>query len=374
MFDFGLGEDLELIVETARSFAQDELYPQLREHEGARAVLPAIRETFSEIGLAGLELPESLAGAELGAVARVLVNEELAAGDAGAALALDPLGPALYPLSEVGGEEALREFALPLLELAGARAVLVDDADADLEFGNAVSGCVPWVPSDRVDLLVITHGDEVFVVREGIELTELRGSGLRAAGASELRLDAAPIAARYCDREGAARARARARLYMASLLVGVMRKAADASLEYALDREAFGKPIAHHQGLTFLIMDMRAAVDGARLLLREAAWRVDRGIECESAAAAAFAEAVDASVLVGPNGVQILGGHGFMQDYPLEKYMRECRVLGLVLGGVDAAVEEAGQALCAAPAAISLSHVEEVEEVEGVEGSGGRTG
>jgi alkylation response protein AidB-like acyl-CoA dehydrogenase len=145
---------------------------------------------------------------------------------------------------------------------------------------------------------------------------------------------------------------------MASLLVGVMRQAAEFSREYALEREAFGRPIAHHQGLAFLITDMRAAVDGARLLLHEAAWRADRGVGCEAAAAAAFAEAVDASLLVGPNGVQILGGHGFVQDYPVEKYMRESRALGLTLGGVDAAREEAGRALCASPSGVSLSHVE----------------
>jgi alkylation response protein AidB-like acyl-CoA dehydrogenase len=358
MFDFELGDDLELIVETTRSFAQDELFPKLREHEGARAVEPAIRKTFEEIGLVGLELPESLGGAGLGAQARALVNEELAAGDAGAALALDPLGPALYPLLEIGGEDALQEFALPLLELDGARALLVVEADAELEVGNEVSARVPWVPSDRVDLLVILYGDEALVVREGIELEELRGGGLRAAGASELRVKAAPVVARWSDPPGATRARARARLYMASLLVGVMRQAAELSRVYAMEREAFGRPIAHHQGLTFLITDMRAAVDGARLLLHEAAWRVDRGVDCEAAAAAAFAEAVEASVLVGPNGVQILGGHGFVQDYPLEKCMRESRALGLVLGGLDAALEDAGRALLTAPAGVPLSYVE----------------
>jgi alkylation response protein AidB-like acyl-CoA dehydrogenase len=358
MFDFELGEDLELIAETAKSFAQDELLPKLREHEAARAVEPAIRKTFADMGLAGLELPESLEGAGLGALARAIVNEELAAGDAGAALALDPLGPALYPLLELGGEAGLQQFALPLLEAEGSRAVLVSDADAELEIGDTVSGRVPWVPSDRVDLLVILRGHDAVVVRDGIELEQLRGGGLRAAGASELRLAAAPIAARWSDPPGAARAKARARLYMASLLVGVMRQAAEFSREYAIDREAFGRPIAHHQGLAFLITDMRAAVDGARLLLHEAAWRVDNGVECEAAAAAAFVEAVDASLLVGPNGVQILGAHGFVQDYPVEKYMRESRILGLVLGGGDAAREEAGQALCASSSGVLLSHLE----------------
>ena len=127
MFDFELGDDLELVVETARSFATDELLPALREHEQQRAIGPAIRKTWREMGLAGLELPESLGGAGLGALARALVNEEIAAGDAGAALALDPLGPALYPLAEVGGEAALETFARPLLEADESRAVLVDD-------------------------------------------------------------------------------------------------------------------------------------------------------------------------------------------------------------------------------------------------------
>ena len=124
-----------------------------------------------------------------------------------------------------------------------------------------------------------------------------------------------------------------------------------------MEREAFGRPIAHHQGLTFLITDMRSAVDGARLLLHEAAWRVDRSLECAAAAAAAFAEAVDASLLVGPNGVQILGGHGFVQDHPVEKYMREIRMLGLALGGVDAAREDAGRALVGESGSVTLSHV-----------------
>jgi alkylation response protein AidB-like acyl-CoA dehydrogenase len=137
-----------------------------------------------------------------------------------------------------------------------------------------------------------------------------------------------------------------------------MHQAAEFSRQYALEREAFGKPIAHHQALAFLITDMRAAVDGARLLLHEAAWRIDEGIDCEAAAGIAFAEAVEASLFVGPNGVQILGGHGFMQDYPVEKYMREARMLGLTLGGIDAARTDAEKLLDNAEPPLLLSHVE----------------
>jgi alkylation response protein AidB-like acyl-CoA dehydrogenase len=316
------------------------------------------------MGLAGLELPEAHGGAGLGAVARAVVNEELGAGDAGAAISLDPLGPGLYPLLEAGGDPALTSLVLPLLETPGARCVLVDEADASLTIEENVSGVVPWVPSDRIDLLVLLHGDEVLVVREGVETTPLRGSGLRAAGASELRLDAAPIVARYSGGAALARARARARIYTASLLLGVLRQAAEFSRGYALEREAFGKPIAHHQGLAFLITDMHTAVDGARLLLHEAAWRIDRGLPCEAEAAAAFAEAVEASLLVGPNGVQILGGHGFMQDHPVEKYMRESRILGLAHGGIDAAREVSGNRIVAREGSVPISYVIDGSENE----------
>jgi alkylation response protein AidB-like acyl-CoA dehydrogenase len=100
-----------------------------------------------------------------------------------------------------------------------------------------------------------------------------------------------------------------------------------------------------------LITDMQMALDGARLLVHEAAWRVDQRLPCAGVAAAAFAQCIEASRLIGPAGVQILGGHGFMADYPMEKAMRESRALGLWLGGFDAAIELAGRELCDAPGA-----------------------
>jgi alkylation response protein AidB-like acyl-CoA dehydrogenase len=99
---------------------------------------------------------------------------------------------------------------------------------------------------------------------------------------------------------------------------------------------------------------MQMALDGARLLVHEAAWRVDAGLPCEAEAAAAFAQCIEAQRQIGPAGVQILGGHGFMADYPMEKAMRESRALGLWLGGFDRAVEDAGRVLCDAPDPFAL--------------------
>jgi alkylation response protein AidB-like acyl-CoA dehydrogenase len=359
MFDFGLDAELELIARTSADFAAAELAPRMREAEAARFVSGAVAKRFAETGLAGLELAEAQGGAGQGALARALVNEELGAADPGAALALDPMGLALYAVREVAGEEAVRTHLAPLLGAEGARAVLVFEADAALsEAAGRVLGTVPWVPADRIDLLVLLGGERVSVLRDGLSRTPLRGAGLRAAGASELRLAGARVVASWRNASGAARALAHARLYLGSLLLGVLREAAEFSRRYAMQRVAFGRPIAHHQALAFLIVDMRAAVDGARLLLHEAAWHADRGLPFETLAAAAFAEAIEASTFVGPNGIQILGGHGFMQDYPVEKYAREARALGLLLGGVDLAREHAGRALAACTPPLALSSVE----------------
>jgi acyl-CoA dehydrogenase len=346
VFDLDPGDELALIAETARKFAHEELRPRLREAETARSVAEGVRKAFAAIGLGALELPESQGGAGQSALARVIVNEELAAADAGAALALDPFGPALYGVLEAEDDALLGEF-LGALAAPHSRAAWIDGAHAPVAAtGTRVDAELAWWPADRVDAVVVLAREDVVLAREEIGVSRLPGAGLRAAGACSLRLAAAPIAARAPIGRGALRARARARLYAASLLLGVLRDACDFSRSYALERRAFGRPIAHHQALAFLITDMQIALDGARLLVHEAAWRADAGLPCAGEAAAAFAQCIEASRLIGPSGVQILGGHGFMADYPVEKAMREARALALWLGGYDAAVEESGRILC----------------------------
>jgi alkylation response protein AidB-like acyl-CoA dehydrogenase len=361
MFDLDPGDDLALVVETARRFAETELRPALRDSETARAVSGQIRDAYAEIGLAALEISEDLGGAGLDCIARVLVNEELGAADAGAALALDPFGPALYPLLEGldPAAHALAAWTNTLAREPGARAVLVCLEDGQLHVeGERLTGTVPWVPSDRFDSVIVMLENEALILDGGVEYCALRGAGLRAAGASELGLQNAQIAQRIHGADAIARARARARLYVASLMLGVMRHACDFSREYAREREAFGRPIAHHQALAFLITDMQMALDGARLLVHEAAWRLETHSGGESEAASAYAQCIETSRLIGPAGVQILGGHGFMADYPMEKTMRETRALGLMFGGFDAAIEEAGRALCASEDRVQFGAVE----------------
>jgi alkylation response protein AidB-like acyl-CoA dehydrogenase len=356
MIDFTLDPELEVLRDTARSFAQQRLRPHDRSFEAARDVDSATRSAFAAIGLAAACWPESLGGAGLGAFAGSLVLEELGAADAGAALALDPLGPAFYALAECSDAATLQTIARPLLDRPGARVVLGWNGGGRVALRNGeATGVLPWVPADRADLLVLLDGEAVAVIDEGIHLTSLRGAGLRAAGASELRLDHAPVRAWWVNPRGARRALARARLHTASLLLGVMRAAAEFSRDYALQRVAFGKPIAHHQALAFLLVDMAMALEGSRLLVHEAAARLDRGDDAAEACATAFLEAAEQAMFVTPNAVQVLGGHGFMQDYPVEKWMREARALGLLFGGLDAAREDAGAAIVADTEPLALA-------------------
>ena len=339
VIDFEPSDELTLLQETAREIATQRLQAVERRLE-SEGIDDGLRQLFAEVGLARVDLPEALGGAALGALARCLVLEELGAGDAGAALALDPLGPAGYVLAEFGGPDgdALVRLGGPLLAEPGARAVLVyDDRPRLRERGGRVSGIVPWVPARRVDLLVVLELERAYVVREGIETVALRGAGLRAAGASELRLDEAPVLESWVSTPATRRAHARVRLHTAALLVGVMRRALDYARDYALGRVAFGRPIAHHQAMAFLIADLTMALSACRALVQEAAWRIDQGDPAVEACASAHLECCEQAMVVTSNAIQILGGHGFMQDHPVEKSMRDARALTLLHGGADPA-------------------------------------
>ncbi|OUS10413.1 hypothetical protein A9Q89_11395 [Gammaproteobacteria bacterium 53_120_T64] len=361
MFELDPGEDLTLIVDVVQRFSTDILSQQYRDFEANEAIPEAVLNSYSALGLSAMELPESLGGAGLGSRAKCTILEELGYGDPGATLALDGIGPALYALAELGGDSAVERIILPRLSDPSARIALIwDDGDARKKDSlcradNRYSGTVPWLPCADADLLVILDKQGASLIESGFTFSPLRGSGLRAAGAAELVLDQAAIIERWDEPAGAARALAKWQLYIAALLVGVSRVAAETSREYAMERVAFGKPIAHHQALAFLITDMHTAVDSSRLLVQDAACRADAGQPFVEAAATAFVEASENALFVTPNALQIFGGQGFMQDLPLEKYMREARTLSLLAGGIDRAKEIAGQALCRIEGTVELS-------------------
>jgi alkylation response protein AidB-like acyl-CoA dehydrogenase len=308
-----------------------------------------VRESYATLGFEALDLPEDVGGAGLGMLSRVRTNRLLAEADAGAALALDRFAPAIYAIEAFGGPSALKSF-VAMLASPDARLALVMDDGAGVSSGTRVEGEAAWVPAAQADGLVGLGPQGCWVLQDGFAFEPVAGAALHATGASRVRYSGTPVHA-WHDPSGAARALAKIRLYYASLIWGVLSDAAGFSRSYALDRIAFGKPIAHHQALAFLIVDMHVAVERVGLLIEDAARAVDAADDWAiGAAAAAFADAVEVSRFVGSNGVQILGGHGFMRDFPVEKAMRDARALGLLAGGIDVAREDAGAALTATAA------------------------
>ncbi|MGC3987459.1 MAG: acyl-CoA dehydrogenase family protein [Pseudorhodoferax sp.] len=342
MLDFATDEAQALLLETARRFAQERLAPQQRAFEAAGGLPPELLAEAAAIGFDTVDWPEACGGAAMGTLARVRMLEALAGGCPAAALALQPLGSVAHALLAFGGPVLLQAQAQRLARTPGARACLVFDTRGALRRnGDTLSGTLAWLPASRVDLLAVLTREGLLLVEAGIALAPVPGSGLCGAGASALRLQAAPLHGQWRDPAAAARALAQARLHVAALLVGQMHAAAEYARHYALERQAFGKPIAHHQALAFLIADMHSAVDAARQLAYEAACRLDADPQDTAAAAAAFAEAAESALFIGANAVQILGGAGFMRDVPVEKHLRELRALGLLLGGADAARDDA---------------------------------
>jgi len=338
MIDFSVTGDAQILLDTVTRFAREHLTGTARAAESARAPDADGKRLYEDLGLMGLEAP----GAGLGMLERCLVNEILGRADAGAALALDRLGPAGYALWAAEDHESVAA----ILADPGRRAWLATPEDGAMNVSErAASGEIYFSPAGITDLVLLAPTG-IAVIRDGMEELPVRGAGLRAADPMRLSLEEVPVARFY--RTATAGALARARLYVASLLLGVLDAAAAYAREYAMERITFGRPIAHHQAMTFMLTDMNTAVTGTRLLIQEAAWRLDTaGLDTEAArqaheaAATAFVEAVEQSAFVGPAGVQVLGGLGFMQDYPVEKYMRESRALGLLYGGLDQARDDA---------------------------------
>lgn len=339
--DFGINEDDRLMIDSLSLFATDMLRPALRDAEAARGPVPKVRETFSALGFDVLDLAEAAGGAGRGLLTRVRVNSLLGKADPGCALALDRLGPAIHVVQSFAGNEATGTILAPVLAVGDNRIVLlVEDQDRDLVAGDRVAGSVAWYPTDRADLVVGLGPSTAWILHGPASVEAVPGAGLQAAGASRIAFDG-PVAMAWTGQEAAARALAKVRLYYASLLLGVLYDTTEFSRAYAQERSAFGRPVAHHQGMAFMIVDLFAAVERARLLVESAARRIDDGLDARQHAAAAFVEVVEASRHIGPSGVQILGGHGFMRDYPVEKAMRESRALGLLAGGVEYARDHA---------------------------------
>jgi acyl-CoA dehydrogenase len=350
VIDFEPTDEQSLIVETLRQFAENEIRPKARECNETRKLPDEVLAHAHELGLVSGGIDAAFGGGgERSAVTGALIAEELAWGDLSIALAI--LSPTLLalPLQDLGSD-AQKRALLPRFTadafVPGSLALVEPRFDADPfrpttraqpENGDfLLSGrkCfVPWLPGGDTVLVVAAsdQGPQGFLVpRDAPGLTaELeKNMGIDALPTVELALEAVrvPGDARLGDgRADLTGIVHRGRVALAAAALGVARASYETALEYAKEREAFGAPIATKQAIAFKLADMAIEIDGARLLVWEAAWTLDQGRDATRAAALAQQQASKVALEVSDGAVQILGGHGYTREYLPEMHLRNAR-------------------------------------------------
>jgi alkylation response protein AidB-like acyl-CoA dehydrogenase len=351
MIDFEPSEEQQLIVDTVRQFAEKEIRPAARAADESAALPAAVLEKAHELGLVANALPEAFGGGgERSAVTGALVAEELAAGDLALALAILSPGLAAFPILDFGSDAQQRELlprwagtefrpgALALTEPHFGRDPFRPRTTARRDGAHYVldgAKCqVPWLAGD--DLVLVTAAEDgvpgLFLVPRGaagLEAERERNMGILALPSAELRLHGVRVPADA--RLGAGPAAdlralvARGRVALAASGIGVARAAFEVARDYAKERQTFGAPIATRQAIAFKLADMAIEIDGARLLVWEAAWRLDQGEDALREATLAYDQVRRVALEVTDGAVQVFGGHGYTREYLPEMQLRNAR-------------------------------------------------
>lgn len=361
LFDLTPTDEQQMLVDALERFADQQLRPAAREADDACATPPGILEQAQQLGVGQLGIPTELGGfvEHRASTTGVLAAQALAEGDMGLAVAcLAPAGAATA-LALWGDAEQQSRFltaftdedpppaAVALLEPQAAFDPFAPDTTAKRREGELVlQGTKSLVPrvaeaelfvvgaelAGRGPVLVLVESD-----RDGLTVEPEPAMGLRAAATGRLVLDdvRVPQAAVLGDGPQAhAEAVRRARLGWCALTLGTCRAVLDYVVPYVNQREAFGEPISHRQAVAFMVADTGVELEGMRLATLRAAARADRDLSISRQVGLARRLCADHGVEVGSDGVQLLGGHGYVKEHPVERWYRDLRAAGVMEGGV----------------------------------------
>jgi alkylation response protein AidB-like acyl-CoA dehydrogenase len=362
LFDLTPTDEQQMMREAIGDFAIERLRPAASDANEASEPPQGLLEQANELGVTMLGVPGELDGAfeERSAVTSALVAEQLARGDMGLAVAM--LAPAAVGTAiGLWGDADQQSTYLP--DFAGSSppaaalaliepgplfdpAKLETRARADGD-GYVLDGQKALVPrAADAELFVIAaeldgRGPALFVVEakdSGLAVEPEPAMGLRAAGTGRLHLDrikvesgsllgdADPVTYAECVRL--------ARLGWCALAVGTSQAVLDYVIPYVNERVAFGEPISHRQAVAFDVANIAIELDGMRLATYRAAGRADQGLDNAREVALARRLATRYGMKIGSDGVQLLGGHGYTKEHPVERWYRDLRAAGLMEGAV----------------------------------------
>lgn len=359
-----LDEQQRQVRDTARRFAMEVMAPVAAELDERHEFPRGLIEQAWGLGLINLGIPPTLGGVGLGTLEQVLVAEEIASGCVGIATSMIANDLAFLPIL-IGGDEAQKEaFIRPFTErfglasfaltepnagsdVAGMSTTFVDDGDA-----YVISGEKMWITNgSHAELLTVFGKTDPSAGHRGMTCVVVPGDarglsrgrperkmGQNASDTVGLTFEDVRVPKKNrigAEGEGfriAMRTLDASRPLTAAFGVGVARRAMEHALAYAQDRKAFGSPIASFQAVQFMLAEMAMKIHSARLTALHAASLVDRGEPSGTISSYAKALAADYAMEVTTNAVQIFGGYGYSKAYPVEKLMRDAKLIQIYEG------------------------------------------
>jgi acyl-CoA dehydrogenase len=364
MVDFALTEEQEELRRVAREFAQKEIAPVAMRYDRTGEFPWDIYRKAYDIGLMNPSVPAAYGGGGLSALECCLVVEELGAACAGITTSIMVNDLAVMPILVGGSEEQKRTFLTPFCARFNMGAFCLTEPGA----GSDVASMSTTAKVDGDSYILngtktfITNGSvaslyTVFATRD----KSLRHKGIsgfivpadapgishgqkfdkmgqRASDTAEVifedvRVPRTNLLSREDDGFRIAMVTLdRTRPMIAAMSVGLARAAMDAAIQYAKERQTFGEPIGHHQAVQLLLADMAKDIEAARLLTWQCAWLIDQGHRATKESSFAKCFATDIAMRVTTDAVQIFGGYGYMKDLPLEKYMRDAKLMQIYEG------------------------------------------
>jgi acyl-CoA dehydrogenase len=364
MVDFALTEEQEELRRVAREFAQNEVAPVAMPFDKTGEFPWEVYRKAYDIGLLNVSVPTTYGGGGLSALECCLIIEELGAACAGITTSIMVNDLALMPILVGGSEEQQRTFLPPFcsrfnmgafcLTEPGAGSDVASMATTAKRDGDAyvLNGTKTFITNGSVASLYTVfatrdkslrhQGIAGFIVpadTPGISHgKKFDKMGQRASDTAEVvfedvRVPRANLLGR--EDEGFKIAMVtldRTRPMIAAMSVGLARAAMDAAVQYAKERITFGLPIGHHQAVQLLLADMAKDIDAARLLTWQCAWLIDQGHRATKESSVAKCFAADIAMRVTTDALQIFGGYGYMKDLPLEKYMRDAKLMQIYEG------------------------------------------
>jgi butyryl-CoA dehydrogenase len=363
--DYFLTEDQTSLRDLARKIAVERVRPVAAQYDRDGTFPWDIVKIFAEAGLFGIFIPEEYGGLGMGVFELALVTEELSRACGGITLALAASALGTFPVVLSANDEQKKRYLPELAEGKYLAAFGLTEPSAGSDAGSMRTRAV----RDGDDYIL--NGSKIFITNGGvahlytiIAVTDpekgSRGTtaflvqddypgfkvgkhedkmGIRASATNEIIFEDCRVpAANRLGREGegflvAMKTLDKSRPGVAAQALGIAQGAFDLALDYAKHRSQFGHPIAHLQGISFMLADMATAIESARALLYQTSRYIDSGakdIGRYSAMSKLYAS--DVAMKVTTDAVQIFGGYGYMRDYPIEKYMRDAKITQIYEG------------------------------------------